>query len=41
MMRGVDPTVTGKVKIRFVFSPEECGVGDGLGVRGHFVVLLI
>jgi hypothetical protein len=40
-MRGVDPTITGKVKVGFVFSPKECGVGDGLDVRSHFVMLLI
>jgi hypothetical protein len=41
MMRRVDPTITGKVKVGFVCSPEECGVGYGLGVRSHFVMLLI
>ena len=41
MMEGVDPAITGKVKVGFVFSPEECGVCDCLGVRGHFVMLLI
>lgn len=38
MMRGVDPGIAGK---GFVILPEECSVGDCLGVRGHFVMLLI
>lgn len=41
MMGRVDPTITEKVKVGIVFSPEESGVGYGLGVRSHFVMLLI
>ena len=35
---GLIPQLPEKVR---EFLPEECGVGDGLRVRSHFVVLLI